>query len=85
MGLGIGDSKAPRVAGAKGSTATKKEETRSKKATGSGEVVGSKAHESSSTRDGGAPKGQGLRDVRAPRAPEQEATHESRKKARGAG
>ena len=64
---------------------TRKEGAWSRKATGSGRVIGNEAPKSSHTRNGGAPTGQGVCDVGAPRAAEQEAAQETWKTAPGAG
>ena len=84
-GLDRGDSGAPQAARAGGSTATKKEDTRSRRAPGSGTEIGGKAPKSSRTKDGGVPMGQGVHDVGAPRAAKQEAAQETRRTAPGAG
>ena len=68
-----------------GTTGNSEDGTRSGVATKSGGATSSKAPTRSRTRNGGAPTGQGLRNVKAPRTSQQEATHETRKKAPGAG
>ena len=81
----LGDSGAPRAARARGRTATKKEDTRSRKATGRGRVIGTETPKSNRTRNGGAATSQGVCGVGAPRAAQQLAPLETWKDAPGAG